>query len=308
MIDYKTAKEAFVADNRGASILSINAVSLAAVVRSIHVQLASFSQAFRFWIIKELTFRCRSQTTYALYAVATHRFRPNPIVDYLITVLPLLVAITIAANHSFSLNIALAIVAVLLSWTAPRPRLDLHVNGHSHVPGKSKGKWLEESDSDEEPAVIARNLTPQNGRPVQLPSQVVFNSSRSTLSPSTSPSFSPDDLTPSRSRRRRHSPTPSTYTHTAIDVLPTPELAQSSFLPSQGKTYPSAIGQKAGLPSEERLPFLSVYRAHMMVMTIHCILAVDFPVFPRSQGKCENFGTSLVSFAFTLNPGFPPGL
>ena len=33
----------------------------------------------------------------------------------------------------------------------------------------------------------------------------------------------------------------------------------------------------------------------MMVMTIHCILAVDFKVFPRIQGKCENFGTSLVS-------------
>jgi phosphatidylinositol glycan class W len=32
-----------------------------------------------------------------------------------------------------------------------------------------------------------------------------------------------------------------------------------------------------------------------MVMTIHCILAVDFPVFPRWQGKCEDFGTSLVS-------------
>jgi hypothetical protein len=33
----------------------------------------------------------------------------------------------------------------------------------------------------------------------------------------------------------------------------------------------------------------------MMVMTVICILAVDFPVFPRWQGKCENFGTSLVS-------------
>ena len=33
----------------------------------------------------------------------------------------------------------------------------------------------------------------------------------------------------------------------------------------------------------------------MMIMTVHCILAVDFPVFPREQGKCENYGTSLVS-------------
>ena len=48
------------------------------------------------------------------------------------------------------------------------------------------------------------------------------------------------------------------------------------------------------MSERERLPFLSVYRAHMMVMTIHCILAVDFPVFPRRMGKCEDFGTSLV--------------
>jgi len=34
MSEYKTAKEAFVADNPGASILSINAISLAALVSS----------------------------------------------------------------------------------------------------------------------------------------------------------------------------------------------------------------------------------------------------------------------------------
>ena len=52
-------------------------------------------------------------------------------------------------------------------------------------------------------------------------------------------------------------------------------------------------GNASGM--SRRLPFLSVYRANMMVMTILCILAVDFPAFPRAQGKCEDFGTSLVS-------------
>lgn len=41
--------------------------------------------------------------------------------------------------------------------------------------------------------------------------------------------------------------------------------------------------------------FLTVYRAHMMLITIACILAVDFPVFPRELGKCETWGASLVS-------------
>jgi phosphatidylinositol glycan class W len=32
----------------------------------------------------------------------------------------------------------------------------------------------------------------------------------------------------------------------------------------------------------------------MMIMTVHSILAVDFPIFPRWLGKTETFGTSLV--------------
>jgi len=42
------------------------------------------------------------------------------------------------------------------------------------------------------------------------------------------------------------------------------------------------------------LPAITTWRAHMMLMTSLCILAVDFPLFPRELAKCETFGVSLV--------------
>lgn len=78
---------------------------------------------------------------------------------------------------------------------------------------------------------------------------------------------------PSASTSRPSSPTRPSH-RISLPYIP-PEALQSSAIPP--------------------LPALTTYRAHMMLMTVLCILAVDFPVFPRSLAKCETFGVSLVS-------------
>ncbi|KAJ6625123.1 GWT1-domain-containing protein [Mycena sp. CBHHK59/15] len=91
---------------------------------------------------------------------------------------------------------------------------------------------------------------------------------------------------------------------TAVLSLRLPRLESRTPLPSNfggsnpGTPRTSSPSPSSGWPPNKAsitsLPALTTYRAHMLLMTILAILAVDFPVFPRSLVKCETYGVSLV--------------
>lgn len=82
-------------------------------------------------------------------------------------------------------------------------------------------------------------------------------------------------------------------------LSPTPPLGPSADLFIRNSPS-SPLKQTMKGAVLDPLPYITTYRAHMMLMTILAILAVDFPVFPRYLAKCESFGVSLVCASVLL--------
>lgn len=60
----------------------------------------------------------------------------------------------------------------------------------------------------------------------------------------------------------------------------------------QGRFWQSFLHQS--FSNDRFLPYLTNYRAGMLFTTAVCILAVDFPMFPRKFAKTESFGFGLM--------------
>lgn len=222
--------------------------------------------------------KCCNQTSFYLYATqAQATSRTSPWIDFITSILPLLLGQTVFSSHPITFNIALVVISTiscrLLSRTAG-PVLG-HVPADKTPSSRSSEKKPTRTKSDKS-ELIPGLRPPRLGVPQRR----------------RSPSLTPESDTHTI---KINSPSPTSNTfppNSSQDLTSTPRSDLDATTTSSSTSTSTEASPPTKFPPQ---PFLSVYRAQMMLMTIIAILAVDFPVFPREFGKCEDWGTSLVS-------------